>query len=313
MVKILFTGGGGAGTGALVSLLNNKYELHFADSQQDKGAIPPQVEEKYQHNIPWAYEANFVDYIVDLIEQLGISYFVPTVDEELFYLSKIQERLPSLSILAPDSEYISKMIDKRTMGEALAEKNLPHPGSHELDKTDQFNFPVIVKPRLGRGSRGVQLLSCKEDITAYLQLAKKEKHQFVIQNYLSGTEFTVMMSANYLGELCAIVPVRVDDKKGITISAEVVNDPLIVKVCSEIHAQYKTKGCYNIQLMKIDDNTAIPFEINPRVSTTFCLALAAGIDPIANYKLKKTIDTLQPLKNGFYLKRYWNNFIFLNE
>ena len=61
--------------------------------------------------------------------------------------------------------------------------------------------------------------------------------------------------------------------------------------------------------MKVDETTAIPFEINPRVSTTFCLGIAAGIDPIANFSLDVVDATLQNYKKGLQLKRFWGNYI----
>ena len=117
------------------------------------------------------------------------------------------------------------------------------------------------------------------------------------------------MSANYKADIFAIVPVRVDEKKGITIRAEVVDDPVVTSVCLAIHNKFKTKGCYNIQLIKVDEASAIPFEINPRVSTTFSLSLAAGVDPIANFLLDVAGDNLQNYKKGLKLKRFWKNYI----
>jgi carbamoyl-phosphate synthase large subunit len=310
MIKVLFTGGGGSGTEALVRLLRNRYELHFADSQQELGVIHSDVDSNHQHKIPWANQADFTNKIVELIKELGIDFLIPGVDEELPYLFEVQELLPDLKILAPDVEYIHTMMDKLTMAEAMSSKNLPSPGAYRINDIGLLDFPAVIKPRLGRGSRGVQILPYKNDISAYLQLAKRDKEQFVMQENLIGVEYTVMMSANYLGSLCAIVPVRVDEKRGVTISAEVVDDPLIINVCSEIHSQFKTKGCYNIQLMKVDENTAIPFEINPRISTTFCLGVAAGIDPIANYTLEAVSNELQAYKKGLHLRRYWNNYIY---
>jgi len=53
-----------------------------------------------------------------------------------------------------------------------------------------------------------------------------------------------------------------------------------------------------------------PFEINPRVSTTLCLVVAAGVDPIAAY-LGQTSKKM-PLRfaEGLSLRRHWKNFMF---
>ncbi|MDH5189721.1 MAG: ATP-grasp domain-containing protein [Gammaproteobacteria bacterium] len=309
MTKVLFTGGGGAGTEALARLLSGQYDVHFADSRQDIGAITPAVKQSQQHNIPWASDQNYATGIVDLIKQIEIDVFVPTVDEELAHIAEIQALLPDLKILAPEPHYIDRFMDKQSMAEHLALKGLPNPDAYSLEELETLDFPVFAKPRLGRGSRGVQRLDSKEDVQAYLVLAKQPADAFVAQNWLVGTEYTVMMSADGDGNLCAIVPVRVDEKRGITIISETVDDHVVSAVCEQIHQAYPAQGCYNIQLMKTDDSTVVPFEINPRVSTTLCMGIAAGIDPIDNYISGKKQESLQSFKSGLVLHRYWLNHI----
>ena len=69
-------------------------------------------------------------------------------------------------------------------------------------------------------------------------------------------------------------------KKGITIRAYTENNEIVSKACVEIHNKFPTFGCYNIQLILDNKNNVLPFEINPRISTTICLVLASGVDPI---------------------------------
>ena len=79
--------------------------------------------------------------------------------------------------------------------------------------------------------------------------------------------------------------------------------------CRAMHDVLKPSGCYNIQLMLMDDRRAIPFEINPRVSTTFCLGIAAGIDPVNIYYLSEAPEQLLTAQDGIELNRHWKNVI----
>lgn len=72
-------------------------------------------------------------------------------------------------------------------------------------------------------------------------------------------------------------------KKGITLRAETDRDERVIAACVAIHAAQPVSGCYNIQLMKAEAGDVKPFEINPRISTTACLALAAGVDFVDVY------------------------------
>ena len=60
--------------------------------------------------------------------------------------------------------------------------------------------------------------------------------------------------------------------------------------------------------MLTNEGLVLPFEINPRISTTFCLAMAAGLDPIEAF-----LDNFVPLKSyldyndNVRIRRFWHN------
>ena len=81
-------------------------------------------------------------------------------------------------------------------------------------------------------------------------------------------------------QLHAIIPVKILLKRGVTLRGVTDNQKNVIKMCKAIHNALPTKGTYNIQLILTSNKKVFPFEINPRISTTFCLALhAISIDP----------------------------------
>ena len=172
-------------------------------------------------------------------------------------------------------------------------------------------YPCIAKPRFGRGSRNVVMLESPEQLQAYLTLTKFDPGQVVLQELLIGQEFTVMMAADGNGRLQAVVPVEVEVKKGITLRGVTKNNEAIIEVCTEIHNAIPTTGCYNIQLMLLQDGRALTFEINPRISTTFCLGYQSGIDPIQIFLSDEFPNKMQQFNSGLVLERYWMNKIFV--
>ena len=56
-MKLLFTGGGGAGNEALYRLLGDRYEAHFADA--DVAAIAQSIPVERRHAIPMANVDDF--------------------------------------------------------------------------------------------------------------------------------------------------------------------------------------------------------------------------------------------------------------
>ncbi len=131
----------------------------------------------------------------------------------------------------------------------------------------------------------------------------------LMQEKLKGTEYTVQMIADAHGRLCAVVPVRVGMKRGITLRAETEAEPRVTEACCAVHQAISAKGCYNIQLMLTPEGDIFPFEINPRVSTTLCLVVASGVDPIAIFFDKDHPKELRQFSNGIKLSRHWKNII----
>ena len=110
------------------------------------------------------------------------------------------------------------------------------------------------------------------------------------------------------GNLAAVIPVKVGVKRGITIRAETDSDAEVITYCQQFHDHYKPTCVYNMQLMKTAEGRIYPFELNPRISTTFALAIATGFDPVATY-FNGMKGTLFTTNKKMSLHRHWMNHI----
>jgi carbamoyl-phosphate synthase large subunit len=312
--RLLFTGGGGAGTEALYHLLANQYEVYFADSDPDAKPYPIPHDRWVQ--IPFATAPNFATDVADLCSRLQIDLLLPTVDEELLPISRFSVKF-DCEILLPPERFVLRHLDKLTSNQFLQNYGLPAPKT--VSATDsRLDFPCVLKPRLGRGSRHVFTTYSEVELQAQIISARKEPHDFVLQELIIGDEFTVMMAADRNGILRAVVPVLVASKRGITIRAKTVHDNTVVAACQAIHDADPVSGCYNVQLIKTPAGQVIPFEINPRISTTACLGLAAGVnfvDIYINSMPVSTVDSssLMDFIDCVNLKRSWHNEIFMQS
>lgn len=303
-MRLLFTGGGGAGNEALFRLLGPRHQCHFADA--DPAAIDPGIPADRRHAIPMAADPGFAAALAGLCRALAIDLLAPGVDEELVHLPEVMRLAPGTLGLCPPADYVDLMLDKLAMARALERASLPAPRTATLDGAADIGFPLLAKPRRGRGSRGVRVLTCPAEAAAYRTLAGVGDGDLLAQELLTGQEYTVMMVADRTRALRAVVPVRVAVKRGITLRAETDAHPAVVGACTAIHAAFPTTGCYNIQLMLESSGRAVPFEINPRLSTTACLGIAAGVDPFALF-VGDGADGLAGYQVGLGLSRHWVN------
>lgn len=268
-MNILLTGGGGAGALPLFQSWSRKHTVHLADA--DPHRIDPAVPSKRRHAIPKATDPLLCSVVHDLVRDHDIELVIPAVDEELPVLETLRlfERIP---FLMPDQWFVTVMLDKFGSIRALRERGIPVP------------YTKIMKPRYGHGSRGVT----------------------VEQEHVTGVEYTVQMMADRQGTLRAVVPVRVKQKRGITVHGITDDQPDVIRACEAIHDAVGSFGTYNVQGV-LAGSQFLPFEINPRISTTTCLAVEAGADPLAIWNGDVTERVRFTV--GLTLRRYWNTVI----
>jgi carbamoyl-phosphate synthase large subunit len=147
-------------------------------------------------------------------------------------------------------------------------------------------------------------------LRAHVVLSRLPPDDFIVQELLEGQEYTVTMVADRAGVLHAVVPVKVEIKRGITLRAETDRDDAVMAACAAIHAASPVAGCFNIQLVKTVKDGVKPFEVNPRISTTTCLAIAAGVDVIGLYLgriANPRTPSLVAFQDHLRLKRSWHN------
>ena len=303
--KILFTGGGGAATEALWRFLSNKYDLYFGDACVD--SIDDRIPADRKVSLPFANDPQFLSRLAEISDSLQLDMIVPGVDEELPVLCDNRHKnLPE--IFAPPADFVRLMLDKLDCMNALQKAGLSVPQTRPITEAAQIGFPLIVKPRSGRGSRGVCVLTSEQEIAAYQLLYKAQPETLLAQQLGKGDEYTILVAGNRQGELTAIVPVLIEQKRGITIRARTDLNENIIQYVKAFHAVFKPHGVYNIQCMLTADGQVLPFEINPRISTTFCLSVAAGFDPFAEARVDQ--DSIFLPRETICLKRNWFNNIY---
>lgn len=303
-MRLLFTGGGGAGSEALLRLLHGRYEVHFADA--DQAAKPASVPARAWHHVPLASDPDFVARLRRLCQDLAIDLLVPGVDEELLPIAAASESIAT-DVLLPRTDFVEAHLDKLTSQALLRAHGIAVPETEALPARRRVSFPCIVKPRRGRGSRHVATVRSEEELKAHVMLSRRPAEDFIAQELLVGQEYTVTMVADRAGTLRAVVPIKVAIKRGITLRAETDRDEAVIAACAAVHAASPAAGCFNIQLVKTAAGDVKPFEVNPRISTTTCLALAAGVDFVDLYLGGGEAPGLAGFQDQLRLRRSWAN------
>ncbi len=310
-LKLLFTGGGGAGTQLLYETLSDKYEVHFADGSDDLDVISNNVPLKHKHKIPMASDLNFVESLGNLIKKNNIQILIPGVDEELVKINELNNLCPNLKIICPQKSFIEKMLNKKNMSDLFSEHDILSPKSYKIDEIVDGNS-YIIKPKVGRGSRGVVSVNSKSQILSYFNLYNKKESECIIQDKIQGDEFTITVSCNKEGNLIQIVPLKILKKKGVTISAVYKPHKNIDKLVSRLCDIFRPKGIMNVQLIEDKFNQLYIFEINPRISTTACFAFYMGCDLVENFD-KFNRDNDSKFEKYKFTRTWYNSVSYYDE
>ncbi len=278
MTTVLLTGAGGAAIPGLIQKLHQSgYRVLTAD--MDPYAVGLYLADK-GFIIPAGHSSEFLPALGRICFQEKVDAVVPLVDEEL--LSAITLEKKGVVVILPQREFIATCLDKFQLMHHLREVGIAAPETHLASNgMGNMQFPIVAKPRMGRGSRGVGIINSERDLITFLKNSPYQPEDLLLQKYIEGPEFTVSVVVWRDGNVKAVIPKEIIFKKGITHMAVTRRNEKIETLCKTIQSRLKPNGPFNLQL-RIDAETGkpLPFEINPRFSTTVSLTIAAGVDEI---------------------------------
>lgn len=209
----------------------------------------------------------------------GACAVVPLVDEELVTVSRLAD--DDIAVLLPRPGFVATCLDKYALMRRLAAAGLPVPRTGlATEWADPPGPPLIVKPRSGRGSRGVVRLGSGGELDAVLTRADRPADELIVQEQAAGTEFTVSVVAWRDGAVQAVVPKEIVLKRGVTQYAVTRRNERVIEVCRAVQRELRADGPFNVQLALDSGGEPRIFEINPRFSSTAPLTLAAGVDEV---------------------------------
>jgi carbamoyl-phosphate synthase large subunit len=130
---------------------------------------------------------------------------------------------------------------------------------------DEFRYPLIVKPRVGGGSRFVMNVKNAPQLRAALEIVPLPIIQECIGT--NDSEYTAGTYRASSGEIYTIVMKR-RLKFGMTNSAEVVFDANLTAFCRDVIGKSGLRGANNLQFRLDKEGLPKMLEVNPRFSGT---------------------------------------------
>ena len=291
---VLITGAGGAVIPLLIRLLKAE-GCRVLAVDMDPDAVGLFLADK-GYIIPGGLSAEFVPAMRRICQREKVDALIPLVDEEL--ISVWQLARDGLHIILPEIEFVRLCLDKWRLMQTLRANNINVPQTRLANEDiEGLRFPLIVKPRTGRGSRGVALVNSYSELKEFLSHSPYSKESNLIQEYIDGSEFTISVVVWRDGLVKAVVPKKIISKKGITRIAVSRRNSKIDALCRQVQEKLRANGPFNVQLRLDSSGEPYIFEINPRFSTSISLTIAAGLNELV-ILLKQALLGIEAEESG---------------
>jgi carbamoyl-phosphate synthase large subunit len=221
---------------------------------------------------------NFLSSLSQLIASSKPDFYFPLNDSELRNLSTLKENewfkiFGETKVIWAGQRAIKAFSSKKLSSVFLNEIGVDTPKIYESSFRKRFNFPLIVKPNIGSGSKNVFLCQNYKELKSSLNLVKDP----VIQEYIPypKSEYTVGVFARNGEKIKSVAFRRNLSLGGNTSWCIPTYDPEIEKISLKIAKAINLNGSINIQLRKYNDKYFI-FEVNPRFSSTVHIRSMVG-------------------------------------
>ena len=254
-------------------------------------------------------EQNYITELKKMVAKENVRIIIPTVDQEFSFISNYKNDFcDSLNchVLINDREEINRFNDKWSSYEWYIEHNIPAPKSFlikEIKNLDDLvlDYPMIIKPRVGGGSRSIFKIHSLQDIHKYIAIVPKP----LLQEYLlpDNEEYTAGTFRTLNSEIYTIILKRTL-KFGMTNTAEVVFNKKLDNFAENVILKTNLIGSNNIQFRITADGPKI-LEINPRFSGTTGIRANFGFNDVEmwiNQVLSNGQIPKPEIKKGFVLR-----------
>jgi predicted ATP-grasp superfamily ATP-dependent carboligase len=231
----------------------------------------------------------------DVLFPVADACLKPIIDNQLEISQYTKIALPSRNIFL-------KAYDKGETLKIAIDNNIPCPKTLLIDNmdmlndlTDKLSFPLLIKPRVSSGRRGIEICTSYKELKDKTELLLKEYGGLLFQEYIPyGGEFGVYTLLNYASEPRALsVQKRIRSYPiagGPSTLRETFKDDTSTNAVEVAFKLLKAMGWIGAAMVefRIDarDGTPKLMEVNPRFWGSLQLSILAGMDfPYMLYRM----------------------------
>jgi len=271
--NVLVPGAGGpAGINTIKSLRLSLFKGNIVSTDSNSLSAGFFLSDFY-YVIPPYDDKFFVEKLLKIIKEQNIKVLMPSSGFDIYgYSINYDLILKNGALPIVSRRKVLEICRDKLLSYKFLSNKFPFAFTCEYHKKID-TFPLIAKPRFGKGSDNIIKVENKFDLN---YVSRKFKNM-IFQEYLPGTEYTVDVLSD-LNEkpIMAIPRIRIDTKAGISVKGKIKRDLMIENLCKKTAETLGIKGPCCIHLKESENGELKIIEINPRLGGGTIFTTLAG-------------------------------------
>ncbi len=264
--------------------------------------------------IPRISSDDYISALTKLCKEQEISLVVPTIDTELEILAENKKFIEDNSVakvLVSDSYSVSVCCDKLKTAKYFNEHGFGFPRVISRDdiKSENYSFPLFIKPENGSSSINAFKIDNKRELEFFSDYVKRP----IIQECVSGTEYTIDCFSDFDGNVITVVPrIRISTRSGEILKGRIDKNRVLIADVKRLLESFGFIGQITVQCFLCDDGSIKYIEINPRFGGGAPMSILAGADSCEKlYRLLRgeKLAYNEDYKDGLIISRFDNSIV----
>lgn len=247
----------------------------------------------YRKEIHYIDKKNFISSIDSVLEKFLDNEIVvfPTEENTMnFFYEYANDLDKRIKYLFPNKDVFNLVREKKSLNDFCISIDVPVPKEFNIKKISEFknHLPLIAKPKIGSGSRGIFLLNSNEDITCFDEKVTSKKDYLVQEKIANGLNVEGCFLLCKGGEIINYYThnrIRTFPRTGgVTTHSKVGKNIKLFKASKELILKLNYSGMLMIEfLYDAKDNKYKLIEINPRIWGSILASKSSNINLVQNY------------------------------
>lgn len=258
-------------------------------------------------------EATELSNLCKIIKRREIDIVLPIDQHTISLISRNKKLIENHALITPiplEKDFLIAS-DKWLFAEFLKANSIPHPytvnieSERFLDKAAAFNYPILLKPKIGFNGHGIRKINNSGELKYFLKI-ENNVEKYILQNFVEGYDIDCSILSNN-GEILAFTIQRGLIKGrwnyGPASGVEFIYNKKVSEIVKDLIRKLNWTGIAHIDLRYDEnDDTFKVLELNPRYWGSLLGSLNAGI----NFPYLSCVCTLGEKlpDNEYQLKNY---------